>query len=117
MTGLSQQHQVSNSRRVTINADILLLLTDEPSDGDLMKYVGYKIPASWRQFGVQLEIQPGELDAFEGTPQDRFLEVFTTWKRRQSRRPISWSTVIDVLTCIRECRLAEELRSKYCVSL
>ena len=82
-----------------------------------MKDVGYSIPALWRQFGVQLDIPSGELDAFEGTPRDKILEVFTTWKRSQSRLSISWSTVIDVLNCIGERTLAKELRSKYCVSL
>ena len=82
-----------------------------------MNDVGKKIPALWRQFGIQLNIPSGELDAFEGSPEDKILKVFTTWKRIQSRLPISWSTVIDVLNCIGERELAKELRSKYRVSV
>ena len=49
------------------------------------------------------------------TPLACFTEVLFIWKRRLSREPISWSTVIAVLESpsIAERRMAAELKAKY----
>ena len=83
-----------------------------------MNNVASKIPSLWYSFGTQLDIPGGTLRAIRGnTDKDCFLEVFHIWKSSQSRLPISWSTVIDVLdsNSIAEYALASHLRSKYCV--
>ena len=83
-----------------------------------MNDVASQIPSLWYNFGTQLDIPGGTLRAIRGnTDIDCFSEVFHKWKSSQSRRPISWSTVIDVLDCnsIAEHKLASDLRSKYCV--
>ena len=84
-----------------------------------MNNVAAKIPARWYEFGVQLNIPTGTLNAVHRhTAQEYFIEVFSIWKRSLSREPISWVTVIAVLESpsIDERKLAADLRAKYGVS-
>ena len=92
------------------------LCSTEPSDKDLINNVVAKIPAKWNEFGVQLDIPTGTLNAVHRhTAQESFIEVFSIWKRSLSREPISWDTVIAVLESpsIDERKLAAGLRAKY----
>ena len=93
------------------------LCSTEPSDKDLINNVAAKIPAKWYNFGVQLNIPTGTLNAvhYRRTALECFMEVFSIWKRSLSREPISWDTVIAVLESPRidERKLAAGLRAKY----
>ena len=85
-------------------------LDSEPKLPDLMNMVAAKIPARWKEVGLLLEIQPGELDAISG---NHFAEVFTMWKR-QDRCDYTWSKLLQVLEApaMGEIRLAHEIRKK-----
>ena len=90
-------------------------LEDKPRLRDLMNEVAAKIPSKWRQFGIELQLSPDELDGFLlASPGDAlrcFSSVFTLWQKKMSREPYSWLTVVESLKApaVGERKLAEEL--------
>ena len=93
-------------------------LEDKPQLCDLMNEVAAKIPDKWRQFGIELRLTPGELDAFlvpsSGDALRCFSSVFTVWQKKMSREPYSWQTVVECLRApaVGEHKLALELNDK-----
>jgi len=85
-------------------------LDSEPELLDLTNWVAAKIPARWREVGLQLNIKPGELDAIRG---HNFEEVFTLWKT-QRRCDYTWRKLLQALEApaITEMKLAYEIRIK-----
>ena len=90
-------------------------LVDKPELRDLMNEVAAKIPDKWRQFGIELQLTPGELNSFSlansGDTSLCFSSVFTLWQNRMSREPYSWLTVVESLRApaVKEYKLAVEL--------
>lgn len=82
-----------------------------------------EIPAKWYEFGEQLDIKPSILDGFKlqniGDNLKCFSNVIDKWKISQTRTPISWATVVDVLKSpsIGEQKLAKEIIDKHNLSL
>ena len=81
-----------------------------------MREVAAKIASEWLMFGIHLYIPYATLITIQ---KDRlknmecFAEVFSIWKRSLSREPISWATVISVLTSLNQGRLVADLMKKY----
>ena len=93
-------------------------LEDKPELRDLMNEVAAKIPSKWKQFGIELQLSPDELDGFSlASPRDAlqcFSSVFTLWHKKMSREPYSWLTVVGSLRApaVGEHKLALELCNK-----
>ena len=82
-----------------------------------MNLVAAHIPSKWRLVGIQLHLKDSELDGIEVTSDDPlrcFSSVFTLWKRKETRLPLSWWTVLQALetASVGEQRLARQVRSK-----
>lgn len=87
----------------------------EPQLAELMNEVAAKIPARWRDVGIQLNLSLPDLDAIAASgpadPLQHFSSVFHLWKTKLSA-PYRWSTVIQALEApaVNETRLARRLR-------
>ena len=82
-----------------------------------MNLVAAHIPSKWRLVGIQLHLKDSELDCIEVTSDDPlrcFSSVFTLWKRKETRLPLSWWTVLQALEAasVGEQRLARQVTSK-----
>ena len=80
-----------------------------------MDLVAAEIPSKWRLMGIQLYLKDTELDCIEVTSDDPmrcFSSVFTLWKRKETRLPLSWWTVLQALEApsVGEQRLARHIR-------
>ena len=80
-----------------------------------MDLVAAEISSKWRLMGIQLHLKDSELDCIEVTSDDPmrcFSSVFTLWKRKETRLPLSWSTVLQALEApsVGEHRLARCIR-------
>ena len=75
-------------------------LPPTPTHKDLMNEVAVKIPTKWRFVGIELGLQPDQLNAIEvqqnGILALCFSAVFHKWECETSP-PYSWSTIIAAL--------------------
>jgi len=91
-------------------------LQNEPQLHELMDLVASRIQGKWRDVGIQLYLDEGELSSIaesEGQyPLRCFTSVFTTWKKKQTR-DFSWETLLSALRtkAVGENRLADEVSS------
>ena len=86
-----------------------------------MNDVAAKIPAKWRDVGIQLKLSSATLDDIQsqiaGRPNSNiraFEQVFAEWQR-QGPRPYTWRTIIDALMtpAVGEVALAYDLEVRY----
>ena len=88
-----------------------------PDHAELLSEVATYIPGKWKAVGVELQLKEGELDAIEVTSDDPmrcFSSVFTLWRRKETKLPLSWLTVLQALEApsVGEQKMARQLRSK-----
>ena len=79
-----------------------------------MNLVAAEIPSKWKMMGIQLCLPYSELDCIEvtsGDPLRCFSSVFTLWKRKETKLPLSWGTVLQALEApaVGERRLARKI--------
>ena len=93
-------------------------LDNEPEVSDLVNEVAAKIPKKWRDVGLQLGLDPSELDGIAiESPSDTnycYMKVFTRWKNKNSaEHPYTWSTIVCALQvpAVGEERLANEIET------
>ena len=93
------------------------LCSTEPTMKDLISEVAVRIPSSWFEFGIYLNIPHESLKIIEiNRRHDNlqcFADVFDKWMKSLSRAPISWATVITVLKSMDEGKLVADLMEKY----
>ena len=79
------------------------LLTISPELPQLMTVVVNKIPNTWYEVGIQLEIKTSILDTFyeERNIRVRYAKVFRQWER-DNILPYTWGTLITALKRIGE---------------
>ena len=81
-----------------------------------MNLVASEVAEKWRRVGIQLNLNVGDLDCIETThtqPIDRMASVFDLWKKRETKCPVTWNTVLQVLKSpsIGEQKLASKIKS------
>ena len=81
---------------------------------DFMDLVAAEIPSKWKMMGIQLYLTDSQLDCIEvtsGDPLHCFSSVFTLWKRKETRLPLSWGTVLQALEApsVGERKLARKI--------
>ena len=77
-----------------------------------MSYVARKTPTKWYGIGIELEIDPWTLDAFEEQTKYHtrlYTKVFEQWRREQ-KVPYNWTTIIDALEVVEERAVANDIR-------
>jgi len=95
---------------------LILVLEKEPQLHELDNEIVSKIPAKWRDFGIQLGLPVGKLDqisAEENTQcQNCFRRVFREWQSQNLDR--SWSIILRVLRtdAVGELTLATKLEER-----
>ena len=66
-----------------------------------MNEIAAKIPAKWRDVGLQLGVDQGVLNGIAlispGDINHCYSNVFTRWKNLNSTHPYTWSTVVQAL--------------------
>lgn len=75
---------------------------------DLMSRLARKTPTKWYEVGIELEIEPATLDAFEEQTRDHtrlYIKVFKQWKR-DHKVPHTWTTIIGALEAVGERTVA-----------
>ena len=87
---------------------------DTSTVANLMKHVAAKLPAKWFAVGLQLGIEPSQLEGFEtaiGTKdQDRlWCKVSHQWKQEQ-KELYTWNTIISALDSVTEKETATQIR-------
>ena len=91
-------------------------LSSEPQLLDLMNHVATKILPKWQEFGIALDLAPGDLQCLRILPDplQRFTSIFNKWKE-QVTKPYTWLTVIDALNTpiVGAINLAREITSKF----
>ena len=89
----------------------------EPELRDLENEVAAQIPSKWRAVGIQLGLNPDQLDgiavANPFSPLQCFSSVFTLWQKRMTT-PYKWTTVIHALQApvVSELKLADDIKKK-----
>ena len=81
-----------------------------------MNEVAAKIPARWRDVGIELGLSTDDLDGVSTMsldPNRCFEHIFSKWKERMAK-PYNWNTIIQALRSpqVGHDRLAEALRVK-----
>ena len=82
-----------------------------------MNKVAAVIPTKWKLVGLQIGLEPPQLEiieqkhAFSHNPVLCFCDVFTEWKKRRTSK-CSWSTIISALNSqlVGEAALADQLK-------
>ena len=92
-------------------------LSSPPSTAAFVNKVAGRIPAKWKLFAYNLDIEDDTLDAIElkyHDPIDCFMKVFRAWKKNPSL-PFTWETVIKVLQSpvVGEMTIAAEIRQSH----
>ena len=89
------------------------MLSKPPKMRELINKVASKAKDKWKKIGLQLDIEPHDLNAISSREQDPILcysEVFSLWKRRADP-PFTWDTIVEALRApaVEETRLAAEI--------
>ena len=90
-------------------------LSSPPSTAAFLNKVATRIPAKWKLFAYNLNIEDDALDEIElkhpQDPTECFMNVFRAWKKTRSP-PFTWETVIEVLQspAVGEQKMAENLK-------
>ena len=93
-------------------------LSSPPSTAAFLNKVATQIPAKWKLFAYNLNIDDDVLDEIElkhsRDPTECFMNVFRAWKKARSP-PFTWATVIKVLQspAVGEKKMAEDLKQHY----
>ena len=94
-------------------------LSSPPSTVEFLNKVAAKIPAKWRMFAFNVNIECNALDEIElkyrHLPTECFMHVFEIWKKSQSP-PFTWETVIEVLQspAVGESKMAKDIKHDLC---
>lgn len=92
------------------------ILETEPQFHELDNEIVSKIPAKWRDFGIQLGLPPGKLDQIfteeNNQSQNCFRRVFREWHSKNWDR--SWSIILRTLRkdAVGELALATRLEER-----
>ena len=94
-------------------------LDSQPELSDLVNEIATKIPSKWKDVGLQLGLDIGELEGIAlispGDTNHCYSHVFTRWKNQNSKtRPYKWSTILWALEtqAVGQLSLASTIRSK-----
>ena len=93
-------------------------LDSEPELPDLMNEVAAKIPARWRDVGLQLGLDESVLQGItyisQGDTNLCYINVFTRWKNHSTTHPYTWSTMLQALKApsVGESSLADTIEKK-----
>ena len=96
---------------------------DEPLREEDLKVVHnilYPVKIKWREIGLQLKLQPAELQAILRDPNFpdeglRLMHVLTLWLQNADPLP-TWPVIIEALRSqsVNSTRIAEDVRARYC---
>ena len=85
-----------------------------------MRELGDQVDASWKKFGLQLDVDYDVLDDIKtdnsGTPGDCMLDLVARWTSRKPGTgdlPRTWETVVQALRDAGQRQLADRLGKKY----
>ena len=76
----------------------------------------FELRAKWRRIGMELDLTPGTLDAFEyqyTNPDDLLERVLLEWLKKERA---NWTQLVGALRSVPvgETKLARQLEEKYC---
>ena len=94
-------------------------LDSQPELSDLINEIAAKIPSKWKDVGLQLGLDVGELEGIAlispGDTNHCYSNVFTRWKNQNSKtQPYTWSTIVRALEtqAVGQWSLASTIKSK-----
>ena len=71
------------------------------------------IRSKWYNFGLHLGVPYHKLKDFE-KKEDPLSEVIAYWHKRNTRKPVTWGSVVATLRRTEESALADKIEAKYC---
>ena len=89
-------------------------LSGRPVMRDLLNQVASKALNKWEVIGLQLGIEPHQLNSIKtvnlGDPMKCFVDVFSLWQNK-AEQPFTWATIIEALKApmVEEVRLAQDI--------
>ena len=86
------------------------MLSEPPKISELLNKVASKAKDKWKNIGLQLDIEPHDLNDISSREKDPILcysEVFRLWKSKEDK-PFTWATIVEALRApsVEETRLA-----------
>ena len=91
---------------------------------DIVRELGDQVDASWKKFGIQLDVDYDVLDDIKkdnsGNPSDCMLDLVVRWTSRKPGTgdlPRTWETVVRAVRDAGQRQLADRLGKKYQVEL
>ena len=103
-----------------MDIQIIEFTSDQPAMHDLRVYIAGDIPDKWKSVGRSLNISESVLNAYGAElvcePEERMMRVFERWVRMKTKHPISWSTIVDVLSSkpLEEQALTNRIKEMFC---
>ena len=88
---------------------------DEPTNSDLDKLVATKVPDS-NGLGIMLNLETTQIDMIKDSEKGSVnvnRKILATWKDEETRKPISWRTLIEALKEMKKIKLAGQLMEKF----
>ena len=93
-------------------------LSSPPSTAAFLNKVAAQIPAKWKLFAYNINIEDDALAEIElkylHNPTECFMNIFRAWKKNLSP-PFTWETVIEVLQspAVGEKKMAEDIKQSH----
>ena len=88
---------------------------DEPTNSDLDKLIATKVADS-NGLGIMLNLETTQISMIKDSekgPIDVNRKILATWKEEETRKPVSWRTLIEAIKEIKLNRLAGQLTEKF----